>query len=63
MKGAGAKIIAVLMDVKLGKDEGVFEKKIRELAIPVYKGLLFTPHMEGKELKVLTLGQLPEVIH
>ena len=39
LHGAGAKIIAVVDGREAGHAEGVFEQKIRELAIPVYKGL------------------------
>ncbi|GIT06411.1 MAG: hypothetical protein CM1200mP30_00410 [Pseudomonadota bacterium] len=52
------------MVVKRGNDEGVFEKKIRDLEIPVYKGLTATLHRGRKRIESVNLGpQFPEVIH
>ena len=52
-----------LMDVKLEMMKEFSKRKYASLQFLSTRDLLLTPHMEGKELKVLTLGQLPEVIH
>ena len=58
MHGAGAKIIAVVDGREAGNNEGVFEKKIRELAIPVYKGLTAHAANGRKRIESVEVGPL-----
>ena len=58
MQGAGAKIIAVVDGRETGNDEGVFEKKIRDLAIPVYKGLTAHAAHGRKRIESVEVGPI-----
>ena len=58
MHGAGAKIIAVVDGRESGNREGVFEKKIRDLAIPVYKGLTAHAAHGRKRIESVEVGPI-----
>ena len=58
MHGAGAKIIAVVDGRETSNDEGIFEKKIRDLAIPVYKGLTAHAANGRKRIESVEIGPI-----
>ena len=58
MHGAGAKIIAVVDGREVGNDEGMFERKIRDLAIPIYKGLTAHTAHGRKRIERVEVGPI-----